>query len=31
MEWGWTHDYDLKAMVADMCFVLMARYEKGEI
>jgi len=30
MEWGWSHEYDLEAMVDDMCFVLMARYEKGE-
>ena len=30
MEWGWSHDYDLEAMVDDMCFVLTARYEKGE-
>ena len=29
-EWGWSHDYDLEAMVDDMCFVLSARYEKGE-
>lgn len=30
-EWGWSHDYDLEAMVDDMCFVLSARHEKGEI
>jgi threonine 3-dehydrogenase len=30
-EWGWSHDYNLEAMVDDMCFMLTARYEKGEI
>jgi nucleoside-diphosphate-sugar epimerase len=30
-EWGWSPDYDLGEMVDDMCFILSARYEKGEI
>lgn len=30
-EWGWSPDYDLEAMVDDMCFVLTARHESGEI
>jgi len=30
-EWGWSPDYDLGAMVDDMCIVLTARHEKGEI
>lgn len=30
-QWGWSHDYDLKAMVDDMCFVLSSRHGKGEI
>lgn len=30
-DWGWSHDYDLEAMVDDMCFVLSARHEKDEI
>ncbi|MBT4320662.1 NAD-dependent epimerase/dehydratase family protein [Candidatus Bathyarchaeota archaeon] len=30
-EWGWSPDYDLGAMVDDMCFVLAARHESGKI
>ncbi len=29
-EWGWSHEYDLGSMVADMIKVLRARHEKGE-
>ncbi len=28
-EWGWSPDYDLPSMVADMLCVLGARYKKG--
>ena len=30
-EWGWSRDYDLKAMVADMLKVLGERYQRGEL
>jgi threonine 3-dehydrogenase len=30
-EWGWSPDYDLGAMVDDMCFVLAARHESDKI
>jgi len=30
-EWGWSPDYDLEAMVADMLRVLGKRHEKGEL
>ena len=30
-EWGWSHDYNIEAMVDDMCFMLTTRYEEGKL